>query len=256
MSTEDTQLNLTITWPIHLELVRVPAGEFRMGSAAARDEDVIDAQPQHTLELPEFYIGKYPVTNAQYAAFVQAIGHRAPRHWENGKVPSGKEDHPVVYVSWDDAVVFCGWLSRETGKDFLLPSEAEWEKAARGADGRIYPWGDKPPTADLCNLGENIKDTTPVGRYSPAGDSPYGCADMAGNVSEWTRSLNKGYPYDPEDGREDLKARGVRVLRGGSFDLTASLVRCAFRLRIDPNYQWYYSGFRVVVAPFSHTSDL
>ena len=246
---------LTITSPIHLELVRVPAGEFLMGSDPAEDEDASDReQPQHTVDLPEFYIGKYPITNAQYAAFVQAAGHRMPKHWEAGEIPSGKEDHPVVYVTWRDAMAFCQWLSQETGKGFVLPSEAEWEKAARGADGRIYPWGDEPPTADLCNFGRNVGDTTPVGNYSPEGDSPYECADMAGNVREWTRSLwGENYSYDPGDGREDLEADGRRVLRGGSFNLNSGGVRCAYRSYWLPYRRLYYDGFRVVVSPFSRT---
>lgn len=134
-------------------------------------------------------IGKTPVTNAQYAAFVEATKRKVPKHWKRllrqDRIPSGKENHPVVNVSWYDAVAFCRWLSQETGQPFRLPTEAEWEKAARGADGRIYPWGDEQLTNELCYLGSG---TTPVGRYSPQGDSPYGCADMAGNVWEWTQS--------------------------------------------------------------------
>jgi formylglycine-generating enzyme required for sulfatase activity len=240
---------LTITAPIHLELVRVPAGEFLMGSDPEKDEDAYDdEQPQHTIDLPEFAIGKYPITNVQYAAFVQATGHRAPKHWEKGEIPSGKGDHPVVYVSWDDAMAFCEWLSQETGKGFVLPSEAEWEKAARGTDGRIYPWGDEPPTADLCNFGKNVGGTTPVGKYSPKGDSLYGCADMAGNVWEWTRSLYKDYPYDSGDGRENLESDGRRVVRGGAFYAPENLVRCASRDSWPPHFRLSYGGFRVVVS--------
>jgi formylglycine-generating enzyme required for sulfatase activity len=246
---------LTITSPIHLELVRVPAGEFLMGSDPEKDEEAYgDEQPQHPVDLPEFTIGKYPITNAQYAAFVQASGHRAPKHWEKGEIPSGKEDHPVRYVSWRDAMAFCEWLSQETGKEFVLPSEAEWEKAARGTDGRIYPWGDEEPTADLCNFGKNVGDTTPVGNYSPAGDSPYDCADMAGNVWEWTRSLwGENYPYDPADGRENLESDGRRVGRGGAFGLDARDVRCAYRSLWHPHYRFRPDGFRVVVSPFRRT---
>jgi serine/threonine-protein kinase len=246
---------LTITSPIHLELVRVPAGEFLMGSDPDNDEEAHSAeQPQHTLDLPEFYIGKYPVTNAQYAAFVEAMDYKTSKHWNSGKVPSGKEDHPVVKVSWHDAIAFCRWLSRETGKDFTLPSEAEWEKAARGpvpsevegTDGRIYPWGNQSPTADLCNFALNVGDTTPVGTYSPQGDSPCGCADMAGNVWEWTRSLKRDYPYDLGDGREDLEISDRHVLRGGAFYNDERDVRCACRRWSGPNARYNYIGFRVV----------
>jgi serine/threonine-protein kinase len=250
---------LTITSPIHLELVRVPAGKFLMGSDPAKDEYAReDEQPQHMLDLPEFYIGKYPVTNAQYAVFVEAMDYKTPKHWNSGKVPSGKEDHPVVVVSWEDALAFCRWLSQETGKDFTLPSEAEWEKAARGpvpsevegTDGRIYPWGNKPPTADLCNFAKNVGGTTPVGTYSPQGDSPYGCADMAGNVWEWTRSLWRDYPYDSGDGREDLEVNDRRVLRGGAFGSSTRGVRCAYRYYYFPFTRYRLNGFRVVVSPY------
>ncbi len=176
-----------------------------------------DEQPQHRLTLPEFYIGKYPVTNEQYAAFVKATGQAAPRHWKNGQIPAGKENHPVVNVSWRDAVAFCRWLSQASGKSLRLPTEAEWEKAARGRDGRIYPWGNQPPTKELCNFGGNVGDTTPVGQY-PAGASPCGALDMAGNVWEWTGSLYRPYPYQPEDGRNSPDGEGPRVVRGGSWD--------------------------------------
>lgn len=248
---------LTITSPIRLELIRVPADEFLMGNDPAKDEQSgDDEQPQHTLDLPEFYIGKYPVTNRQYAAFVQATGYKAPSSWESGKATSGKANHPVVGASWEDTKNFCRWLSREIKRDARLPSEAEWEKAARGTNGRIYPWGNGPPTVALCNFGWNVGGTTPVGKYSTSGDSPYGCADMAGNVTEWTRSLSKGYPYDPEDGREDLGASGLRVVRGGSFLYSAGLVRCAARNGLSQYSRYGDGGFRVVVAPFSLSSEL
>jgi len=249
---------LTITSPIHLELVRVPAGEFLMGSDPAKDEDAFaDEQPQHTVDLPEFHIARYPVTNAQYAAFVQATDHRGPSHWQDGHIPSGQEEHPVVEVSWHDALAFCEWLSRGSGKGFSLPSEAEWEKAARGTDGRIYPWGNEPPDETRCNFEDHEGTTTPVERYSPRGDSPYGCADMAGNVEEWTRSLwganilepDFVYPYDPQDGREDLKAEGRWVVRGGSFGDSRRRVRCASRFGARLDVPLGAQGFRPVAAP-------
>jgi len=220
---------LTITEPIHMELVRVPAGKFLMG-----DE-------KNAVTVDEFYIGKYPVTNAQYAAFAKATGRK--------DAITGKDDHPVVNVSWDDAVAFAEWLSVQTGKLFRLPTEAEWEKAARGMDGRIYPWGDAgdPKKANTSEGGPG--GTTPVGQYSPGGDSPYGCADMAGNVWEWTSSLYRPYPYEPGDGREDLKAGGARVLRGGAYYDDPGGVRCACRFRDLPDYGSGDIGFRVVASP-------
>ena len=195
---------LTITTSIHLELVRVPAGEFLMGSDPKVYKDAsADEKPQHRLYLPEFYIGKYPVTNEQYAAFVKATRQTAPQYWKNGQIPAGKEGHPVVNVSWRDAIAFCQWLSQASSKAIRLPTEAEWEKAARGDNGRIYPWGNDPPTEKLCNFSRNVGDMTPVGQY-PAGASPCGALDMAGNVWEWTGSLwgqnfsepEFGYPYE------------------------------------------------------------
>ena len=232
-------------------LVRVPAGGFQMGSVEDRDKCAQENElPPHGVHIPEFHIAKYPVTNLQYQAFVQATAHKPPAHWEGaGAIPQGKEHHPVVNVSWHDAVAFCDWLSRETKQPFRLPTEAEWEKAARGTDGRIYPWGDEPPDENRCNFGEKMGNTTAIGRYSPQGDSPYGCAGMAGNVWEWCQTLYRPYPYQADDGREALDAQGSRVRRGGAFDGNERHVRCAFRAYADPFYWNNNVSFRVVVAP-------
>ena len=216
-------------------------------------------RPQHRLYLPEFYIGKHPVTNGQYAVFVKQTQAAAPSHWKRGKIPVGKEQHPVVEVSWNEATAFCRWVSQETDETVRLASEAEWEKAARGVDGRLYPWGNQPATAELCNFHQNIGDTTPVGQY-PKGASPCGALDMAGNVMEWTLSLwgkdfdkpQFGYPYKSTDGREDLQAMVDirRVLRGGSYYYYDESVRCAFRGRNLPDARFNHIGFRVVcVSP-------
>ena len=164
----------------------------------------------------------------------------------------------MVNVSWYDAMEYCQWLSEKTGRSYRLPTEAEWERAARGTDGRIYPWGNEFEK-NKCNAGESgIADTTPVGKYSPEGDSPYGCADMAGNVWEWTQSQFKPYPYEPTDGRENLEAgeEDLRVLRGGAFVGTRSLIRCTYRLRCLPDTRNIDVGFRVVVSPISSPSAL
>jgi formylglycine-generating enzyme required for sulfatase activity len=149
------------------------------------------------------------VTNEQYAVFVKATRQLAPRYWDGGQIPAGKGSHPVTWVSWDDAVAFCQWLSRSPGRFWRLPTEAEWEKAARGDDGRVYPWGNDLPTKELCNFNGNVGDTTSIGQY-PAGASPCGALDMAGNVWEWTGSLFKPYPYQPEDGRNSPDGKGAR----------------------------------------------
>ena len=237
-----------VTSPIHLEYVRVPAGEFLMGSTLAVDREAAKGElPQHRVYLDEFCIGRYPVTNAQYAAFVRSAKHEAPSYWDQEGLPAGRSDHPVVQVSWRDARAFCAWLSQATGRSFRLPTEAEWEKAARGTNGRTYPWGDRWPEAELCNYEMLVGHTTPVGAY-PGNVSPYGALDMAGNVGEWTSSLYRPYPYRADDGREDLTAEGVRVVRGGAYDLTRWNARCACRLRYAPDRRDNHDGFRVVVS--------
>jgi formylglycine-generating enzyme required for sulfatase activity len=242
--------------PFEPEMVLIPAGEFLMGSDPKKDKDAEDdEQPQHRLYLPDYTIAKTPVTNAQYAAFVEAAGHEPPERWKGKKPPQGKEDHPVVYVSWRDAMAYCKWLSEATGKAYRLPSEAEWEKAARGTNGRIYPWGDGWD-AKRCNAREGGKaGTTPVGAY-PQGASPYGVLDMAGNVWEWCHSLYRPYPYNAADGREDAEAGDLRVLRGGAFLSDAWDVRCAGRSWGDPGNWLGFYGFRIVLAPGFRNSGL
>ena len=257
------------------ELVRVPAGPFTMGS-----DEIDGAKPVNTVNLPEYWIGKYPVTNEEYACFIHATGYPAPYqsndqakpyNWQGNNPPRGKEKHPVVLVNWHDAVAYCHWLSDETGEPYCLPTEAEWEKAARGTgkqvsalimkelliarleaeregaalgtDGRIYPWG-YAWDAKQCNTQEGkAGSTTPVGQY-PQGASPYGALDMAGNVWEWCSSLYQGYPYRPDDGREDMTSSGKRVLRGGSWISGRDGARCAVRLRSSPVGRSNVVGFR------------
>ncbi|RLC76924.1 MAG: hypothetical protein DRJ03_27755, partial [Chloroflexi bacterium] len=199
------------------EMVRVPAGKFLYGDK------------KEERELGEFWIDKTPVTNAEYARFVAAMGHEPPEHWKGKTPPAEMADHPVVYVSWHDAVAYAEWAGKR------LPSEEEWEKAARGTDGREYPWGDEAPTSRLCNFGGKVGGTTPVGRYSPPGDSPYGCVDMAGNVWEWTDS-----PW--EEGSK------YKVLRGGSWLSNQLYVRAAYRYSFAPGHRYDFVGFRCVSA--------
>jgi hypothetical protein len=124
------------------EMILIPAGEFLMGSNPHQDENAYDdEQPQHHLYMPDYFLAKSPVTTKQYQDFVLATGHKAPHGWTNKTPPQGKEDHPVVHVSWHDGMAYCRWLSEAIGKTCSLPSEAEWERGARATDGRIYPWG-------------------------------------------------------------------------------------------------------------------
>lgn len=262
------------------EMVHVPAGEFWMGSQDGDAEAWEDEKPQHKVYLGEYWIGRYPVTVAEFRVFVEWTGHltrqekehsewtwRAPRG--KGSDTRGKDDHPVIGVAFHDALAYCCWLSGVTGSHYTLPSEAEWEKAARGTDGRKYPWGDSPPDRSRCNIEGWFGDTTPVGKFSPGGDAPrfdnrFGCADMAGNVWEWTRSLwgtdwekpDWKYSYDPKDRkREDLRAGDEvrRVLRGGSWYFNGRNARCASRIQELPGRRaqprWVSGGG----PPFFHS---
>jgi formylglycine-generating enzyme required for sulfatase activity len=226
-------------------MIWVPAGTFLMGSDESRDSKAYDDElPQHSMTLPGYWIGRLPVTVAQWKLFVKESGHRY-----NSESVQDPDTHPVRYVSWQDALAYCNWLSEKSSLPVGLPSEAEWEKAARGTDGRIYPWGNEFDK-DKCNTYESgIGNTTPVGKYSPAGDSPYGCADMAGNVWEWTRSKFKPYPYNADDERENLEGNDRRVVRGGSWLDDLDLARASYRLISDPRIRLNNYGFRVVVRP-------
>jgi iron(II)-dependent oxidoreductase len=244
-----------------LDLIRIAAGPFLMGSAAGDSQATDDEKPQHEIMLMTYCISKYQVTCAYYLEFIAATGREW--RWAGARKPE-RAAHPAVVVSWYDARAFCEWLTgvwrvegRISNEEHVrLPTEAEWEKAARGIDGRIWPWGNEPPDASRLNFGNS--DTAPVGAHSPVGDSPYGVVDMAGNVWEWTSTLwgdvthgQYPYPYTMTDGRENLVACGSaqRVLRGGSFYNTLAVVRCATRYRFNPGYDSRGVGFRIVVAP-------
>jgi formylglycine-generating enzyme required for sulfatase activity len=229
------------------EWITIPAGEFWMGG-----EDEYDGKPIHKVSLPEYQIARVPVTNAQYAFYVQDVKARPPEHWRGGSVPSGLENHPVVNVTWHEAVAYCKWLGEKIQKAVSLPSEVEWEKAARGSnDKRGYPWGDDWRELH-CNSDElGLNDTTPVGLFLN-GASPYGLLDMSGNVWEWTRSIWSDkfkYPYQLNDGREELQSTDTRVLRGGAFLNLSGDARCSYRFRGLPGYWFRSRGFRVVVSP-------
>ncbi len=202
-------------------------------------------QPQHPVTLSAFAIAQFPVTNAEYHTFIWDSGHRIPRSWVGYTFPNNAEEHPVAGISKNDAEAYIRWLNQKTGMTFRLPTEAEWERAARGDDGRIYPWGN---TFDpwRCNTAESIKKgTTPVGTYSPSGDSIYGAADMVGNIWEWTQSLFLPYPYRPNANREESKPNGRYVVRGGAWYYTRKLARCSVREGVLPDHVSPLIGFRL-----------
>jgi formylglycine-generating enzyme required for sulfatase activity len=235
-----------------MEFMRVPAGKFIMGSKDDNELASDDEKPQHTIDLDyDYWMSKFILTNEQYGQYLGG-GKHPVSDWQK------KKDHPVVKVSWDEAMKYCGWFNQtfksELGDLLLrLPTEAEWEKAARGAYGNEWPWGNEFDK-NKCNSREGNKGgTTPVGAYSAAGgDSPYGCADMAGNVWEWTYTLFAKYPYVAVDGREDEKSRASRVLRGGSFYYDLYLARCAYRSSDSPGGSSLNIGFRVCASSPSH----
>ena len=279
------------TWA-GLDFVRIPEGRFIMGSKADDELAWEDEKPQHTLELAyDTWAGRFPVSVAEFRRFVQSAAHRTRAEiegwcwvwnveemkWE--KIEGASWEHPlgiksgvetmerspVVQVCWYDAVAYCEWLNRNhlhelpEGYRFRLPSEAEWEKAARGPKGRKWPWGDAFDSG-LCNSRESERfHTVEIGSFSPQGDSVYGVADMSGNAWEWTITLwgedrdtpSFVYPYDSQDGREDQGAgEGVyRIIRGGSYKDDIKGVRCACRDLDPPNYSLSNLGFRVFVVP-------
>jgi len=249
--------------PFEPDTILIPGGPFLMGSPA--DPDIPPEQtPQHQVEVAPFRVSKYPVTNAQYAAFIQQEPQQVvPKKagWFLREPPTDRLDHPVVAVSWHDALAYCRWLSKQTGRIYRLPTEAEWEKAAAWADDqpRRYPWGDEFDSTRANTAEAGLNNTTPVTQYSPGGDSFYGCAGMGGNVQEWTSTLWGSdpvrtaypYPYRAGDGREDLAAgsrlyRTYRIYRGGSFRDNAAGAGCQARGWSDPDSKLRWRGFRVV----------
>ncbi len=232
-------------------MIRIPAGTFTMGSNECDDE-----KPVHQVYLDEYYIDKYEVTNDQYKKFCDATGRSYPPDPDFLGMPNyfaSYPSYPVVNVSWNDAKAYCDWAGKR------LPTEAEWEKAARGADAREYSWGNSEPTGSRCNFADkntsfswrdaNADDgyarTAPVGTY-PAGASPYGCLDMAGNVWEWCSDRYDANYYNtsPSNNPQGPSSGSYRVLRGGSWIVDARTLRCASRVRNAPSHRYSNLGFR------------
>ena len=220
-----------------MTLVYVPAGDFSMGGQRS------DEQPPHTVYLDAFWIDQTEVTNVMYAKCADAGVCKEPTNKTSAKninyyKNTPFNNYPVIYVDWTMAETYCStWAGRR------LPSEAEWEKAARGNDGRTYPWGNVAPNSNLLNYNNIVADTSSVMSYE-AGKSIYGAYDMSGNVWEWVNSLYLPYPYVSNDGREDLSAAGARVHRGGSYYDNESYIYSAKRDKGDPGFVSFNLGFR------------
>lgn len=240
-------------------MVTIPAGNFLMGTDSKRSDNY--NHPEHSVFLPEYQIDKYPVTHAEYAKFVAATKHRPPLDWAGGKIPDEKTKYPVTMVTWYDAVDYCKW------KEKRLPTEAEWEKAARGTDGRRWPWGNKMDASRL-NTYYHLGSSNEVMKYT-TGVSPYGVYDMAGNVSEWTASDFR--PYDGSDADAEtfqpkklkaataddrtMKVAGLvpvdgvyKVRRGGSWKSDPFSTSTYHRNFSMPYYASDFFGFRCAVT--------
>jgi formylglycine-generating enzyme required for sulfatase activity len=268
-------------------LLQVPAGPFSMGSRPGEPEADTNAVPLHEVNVPVFWMAKSPVTNQQFAVFMeeaggyttheywlddgwrwlQQSGHTAPHYWRSAaSIPN----HPVVGVSWFEAQAYCEWLTRELralgqleeAQVIRLPTEAEWEKAARGGltlddrntransmPTRRYPWGDSY-VPELCNTAaSDIGSTNPVGMF-PDGESPYRIEGLSGNTVEWCISQPKSYPYNADDGRNRLRAgtQVYRIVRGGAWPFNRNAAACAYRHWFHPDFRGNMLGFRYVRA--------
>ncbi len=220
-------------------MVRIPEGWFRMGCETGRDEE----KPVHRVWVDAFELAAYQVTNADYAHFLAATNHPQPLHWDDPKFHHPQQ--PVVAPSWFDAAAYCEWLSKMTGQRYRLPTEAEWERAARsGVGGKLYPWGDEPPES-LPDYGKRWKTgPEPVGVYPP---NAYGLYNICDNVHEWCADwYDPGYyARSPERNPQGPAEGSRRASRGGSWRHHIKVARCAARSSIPPEFKYADYGFRV-----------
>ena len=226
-----------------MEILYVPGGSFEMGST-----ELTYAKPVRTVDVDGFYIDKYEVTNGQYRQCVSEgacqfggdnTSNTRERYYDNPVYTN----HPVININWYEAKDYCQWVGGD------LPTEAQWEKAARGTDGRRYPWGDFEPNKTKANYNQNEGDTMPVGSYSQ-NVSPYGAMDMAGNVWEWTQDwYEDSYGPDDTDNPIGPTAGQFRTIRGGCWYYEATYIRSAHRSKHNPLYRYYNVGFRCATTP-------
>jgi len=240
--------SLTATPPAQeldpVPMITIPAGAFLMGTPEGQGRE--DEWPQRSVYLDAFMIDQVEVTNERYMRFVKATGHRTPPNpYGTGPLQSiqGIEHLPVVQTTWYDAKTYCGWAGKR------LPTEAEWEKAARGTDGRLYPWGNDPPTAKRANFDREWEDEQTLHAVGtlPGGDSPYGVKDMAGNAREWVADWYEAeyYRHAPDRNPQGPDKKGVvRSIRGGSWHSPAADLTTAARGRGGFALQTHGTGFR------------
>ena len=236
------------------DMVLIPAGSFTMGS----DNGPADERPAHQVQLPAFAIDRIPISNAQFALFLNSVGYvnskgerlydvddedaRIHQRGDKWDADIGFENHPVVEVSWFGARDYCEWAKKR------LPTEAEWEKAARGTDGRRFPWGNSHPDRSRAKFNAGWNRTAPVESF-PRGASPFGVLDLSGNAWEWVSSAYFPYPYNPTDGRENLEGGPVRGTRGGGHDSSPEEITTTQRGRtLSRNFRsgHHNIGFRCV----------
>lgn len=234
--------------------VTIPATTFLMGTAdtdlstlaktyGGTRESYREESPQHRVSVASYAIATTPVTVALYATYI-AHGGAVPSSWQS---QSAFPTTPVVNITWPMANAFCAWLSDYTDDYYTLPDEAQWECAARGGDGRQFPWGNTWDDSHAAVRG-SCTQLPAVASY-PRGASPWGCLDMAGGVWEWTMSLDRLYPYQANDGRNDVATPGRRIIRGGCYVNPPGYARCACRFRMDPLLTNPFLGFRIIKNP-------
>ncbi|MBN2364073.1 SUMF1/EgtB/PvdO family nonheme iron enzyme [candidate division WOR-3 bacterium] len=219
------------------EMVLVRKGSFIMGST----EGIEDETPEQEIFLDDFYIDKYEVTCYQYMLFCEATGHQKPSNWPNGILPQSKYFEPVRYVSYEDAAAYANWLAK------TIPTESQWEKAARGEDGRIYPWGNEWTDQGARTIEDRFSVPQNIGWLGELSMSPYGALDMAGNVFEWTSTWYNKYPGS--SAQSEYFGNIVKVIRGGSFENSIELATTTYRGIAYPAISYSNIGFRCVFTP-------
>jgi len=225
------------------ETMIIPEGEFLMGCEIGQENE----RPVHRVWLERFALGKFAVTRAQYREFLESTGEPPPRFWSEPMFADPAK--PVVGVTWFEAVAYCEWLGKQTGQPFRLPTEAEWERAARGGrDGALYPWGDEPPSArPLIGCDPTTGGPAQVGINEP---NDYGLFDMSEGVHEWCADYYdyNYYCYSPERNPQGAASGERRASRGGSWRHQIKFARCAARSSLPPSFKYSDYGFRVAVT--------